>query len=185
MCGLGGFEQSGSGARFCAVVCRHGHRGSSERSGGHHRWRHAAARGGWRKLEARAPAAGRSRRTRQMLDSHRLQRRDVEDVINSMLGRDPDQIRPFALSWGPLIDLLDRNGISPPRTSSSRPRSYSSSPTRSSPNWKPTTQADATASSWMRAVRHTARNRLPLSRVGMLAGALARWLAPPRRRRPE
>jgi hypothetical protein len=46
-----------------------------------------------------------------MLDSHRLERRDVEDVINSVLGRDPDQIRPFALSWGPLIDLLDRNGI--------------------------------------------------------------------------
>jgi hypothetical protein len=48
---------------------------------------------------------------RQMYESHRLKRRDVEDVINSVLGRDPDQIRPFALSWGPLIDLLDRNGI--------------------------------------------------------------------------
>jgi hypothetical protein len=48
---------------------------------------------------------------RQILERHRLERRDVEDVINSVLGRDPDQIRPFALSWGPLIDLLDRHGI--------------------------------------------------------------------------
>ena len=48
---------------------------------------------------------------RQMYESHRLKRRDMEDVINSVLGRDPDQIRPFALGWGPLIDLLDRNGI--------------------------------------------------------------------------
>jgi hypothetical protein len=48
---------------------------------------------------------------RQMRESHRLERRDVQDVINSVLGRDPDHIRPFALSWGPLIDLLDRKGI--------------------------------------------------------------------------
>jgi hypothetical protein len=51
------------------------------------------------------------RKLREMLDSHRWQRRDVEDVINSVLGRDPGQIWPFALSWGPLIDSLDRNVI--------------------------------------------------------------------------
>jgi len=28
-----------------------------------------------------------------------------------VLGRDPEQIRPFSLSWDPLIKLLDRNGI--------------------------------------------------------------------------
>jgi hypothetical protein len=48
---------------------------------------------------------------RQMLEAYRVQRRDVEDIINSVLGRDPEQIRPFSLSWDPLIKLLDRNGI--------------------------------------------------------------------------
>lgn len=48
---------------------------------------------------------------RRWLESHHLGRRDVEDVINSLLGRDPEQIRPFCLSWGPLIELLNHNGV--------------------------------------------------------------------------
>jgi hypothetical protein len=47
-----------------------------------------------------------------MLEGYRIQRRDVEDIINSVLGRDPEQIPPFSLSWDPLIKLLNRNGIS-------------------------------------------------------------------------
>jgi len=46
-----------------------------------------------------------------MLEAYRVRRRDVEDIINSVLGRDPEQIRPFSLSWDPLINLLNRNGI--------------------------------------------------------------------------
>jgi hypothetical protein len=49
---------------------------------------------------------------RQTLAGYRVQRRDAEDIINSVLGRDSEQIRPFSLSWDPLIELLDRNGIS-------------------------------------------------------------------------
>ncbi|MDQ2897249.1 MAG: hypothetical protein M3Y09_16670 [Actinomycetota bacterium] len=46
-----------------------------------------------------------------LLENHRVQRQDVEDIINSVLGRDPEQIRPFSLSWSPLIELLDHEGI--------------------------------------------------------------------------
>jgi len=36
----------------------------------------------------------------------------VEDIINSVLGRDPEQMRPpTGLAWEPLIKLLDREGI--------------------------------------------------------------------------
>ncbi len=36
----------------------------------------------------------------------------MEDIINSVVGRDPEQLRPpTGLSWDPLIELLDREGI--------------------------------------------------------------------------
>jgi len=40
-----------------------------------------------------------------------VQREDVEDVLNYLLGRDPEQLRPPSLAWEPLIELLDREGI--------------------------------------------------------------------------
>ncbi|MGP0036099.1 MAG: hypothetical protein ACLP4R_16230 [Solirubrobacteraceae bacterium] len=36
---------------------------------------------------------------------------DIEDAINQMLGRDPDQHRPPRLSWGHLLDALADVGI--------------------------------------------------------------------------
>ena len=36
----------------------------------------------------------------------------MEDIINSVLGRDPEQMRPpTGLAWEALIKLLDREGI--------------------------------------------------------------------------
>jgi hypothetical protein len=47
----------------------------------------------------------------RVLEGYRVQRQDVEDAINQLLGRDPEQHRPPRLSWEPLIELLDREGI--------------------------------------------------------------------------
>ena len=47
----------------------------------------------------------------RVLESYRVQRQDVKDAINQLLGRDPEQHRPPRLSWEPLIELLDREGI--------------------------------------------------------------------------
>jgi hypothetical protein len=46
----------------------------------------------------------------RVLDAYRVQRQDVEDAINGMLGRDPEMHRPPRLSWGFLIDLLGEHG---------------------------------------------------------------------------
>jgi hypothetical protein len=46
----------------------------------------------------------------RVLDTYRVQRHDVEDAMNQMLGRDPDMHRPPRLSWGPLIELLAQHG---------------------------------------------------------------------------
>jgi hypothetical protein len=43
---------------------------------------------------------------RRVLDAYRVQRHDVEDALNRLLGRDPEMHRPPRLSWGPLIELL-------------------------------------------------------------------------------
>jgi hypothetical protein len=45
------------------------------------------------------------------LANYRVTRRDVEDAINQLLGRDPEQHRPPRLSWEPLIELLAGHGI--------------------------------------------------------------------------
>ena len=42
----------------------------------------------------------------RVLDAYRVQRHDVEDAMNGMLGLDPEMHRPPRLSWGFLIDLL-------------------------------------------------------------------------------
>lgn len=48
----------------------------------------------------------------RVLESYRVHRHDVEDAINQLLGRDPEQHRPPRLSWEPLIELLACDGIS-------------------------------------------------------------------------
>jgi hypothetical protein len=45
------------------------------------------------------------------LEQYRVTRRDVEDAINQLLGRDREQHRPPRLSWEPLIELLASRGI--------------------------------------------------------------------------
>ena len=35
----------------------------------------------------------------------------LEDVINYVLGRDPEQLRPPSLSWDPLMEVLGNEGI--------------------------------------------------------------------------
>jgi hypothetical protein len=47
----------------------------------------------------------------RVLEGYRVQRQDVEDAINQLLGRDPEQHRRPRLSWEPLIELLDLEGI--------------------------------------------------------------------------
>ena len=46
----------------------------------------------------------------RVLDAYRVQRHDVEDAMNQLLGRDPEMHRPPRLSWSPLIDLLAEHG---------------------------------------------------------------------------
>jgi hypothetical protein len=47
----------------------------------------------------------------RVIENYRVQRHDVEDAINQLLGRDPEQHRPPRLAWDPLIALLAANGI--------------------------------------------------------------------------
>lgn len=47
---------------------------------------------------------------RAVLDAYRVQRHDVEDAMNQLLGRDPEMHRPPRLSWDPLIELLADHG---------------------------------------------------------------------------
>jgi hypothetical protein len=47
---------------------------------------------------------------RRFLAAYRVQRHDVEDAMNQLLGRDPEMHRPPRLSWGPLIELLAEQG---------------------------------------------------------------------------
>jgi hypothetical protein len=46
----------------------------------------------------------------QVIDAYRVQRHDVEDALNGMLGRDPEMHRPPRLSWTFLIELLAEHG---------------------------------------------------------------------------
>lgn len=49
---------------------------------------------------------------RLLNETYRVGLPDIEDAINQMLGRDPDQHRPPRLSWGHLIDALAAVGVS-------------------------------------------------------------------------
>ena len=44
------------------------------------------------------------------LAAYHVQRHDVEDAMNQMLGRDRQMHRPPRLSWDPLIELLAEHG---------------------------------------------------------------------------
>jgi hypothetical protein len=44
-------------------------------------------------------------------ETHRVGPRDIEDAINQMLGRDPEQSRPPGLAWGGLMNALARAGV--------------------------------------------------------------------------
>lgn len=46
----------------------------------------------------------------RVLDAYSVQRHDVEDAMNQLLGRDPEMHRPPRLSWDPLIELLAEHG---------------------------------------------------------------------------
>lgn len=45
------------------------------------------------------------------LESYQVRGHDIEDAVNQMLGRDPDQHRPPRLSWDTLIELLAEHAI--------------------------------------------------------------------------
>ena len=46
-----------------------------------------------------------------MLEEHHVDRHDIEDGINQMLGRDPDLHHPPRLSWDGLITALAQAGV--------------------------------------------------------------------------
>jgi len=48
---------------------------------------------------------------RLLNETYRVGLPDIEDAINQMLGRDPDQHRPPRLSWGHLQEALTKVGI--------------------------------------------------------------------------
>lgn len=43
--------------------------------------------------------------------TYRLGPLDIQDAVNQLLGRDPEQHRPPRLAWGNLINALKRRGI--------------------------------------------------------------------------
>ncbi|MEO9121131.1 MAG: hypothetical protein ABI355_18865 [Solirubrobacteraceae bacterium] len=47
----------------------------------------------------------------RLMDHYRLSYHDIEDAVNQMLGRDPEQHRPPRLSWQPLLDLLSEHSF--------------------------------------------------------------------------
>lgn len=48
---------------------------------------------------------------RRALDTYRVRRHDVEDAVNQLLGRDPEQHRPPRLAWDGLIRVLHEHGL--------------------------------------------------------------------------
>jgi hypothetical protein len=47
---------------------------------------------------------------RRALNAYRVQRHDVQDAVNQLLGRDPEQHRPPRLAWDGLIQVLHEHG---------------------------------------------------------------------------
>jgi hypothetical protein len=52
-----------------------------------------------------------TKETELLRSNHRVGMPDLQDAINQMLGRDPEQHRPPRLSWGHLIDALANVGV--------------------------------------------------------------------------
>ena len=52
-----------------------------------------------------------TKETELLRRNHRVGMPDLQDAINQMLGRDPEQHRPPRLSWGHLIDALANVGV--------------------------------------------------------------------------
>lgn len=46
-----------------------------------------------------------------VLEHYKLHTRDIEDAVNQMLGRDPEQESPAELSWTPLVSAMHEAGI--------------------------------------------------------------------------
>jgi hypothetical protein len=59
----------------------------------------------------RSPGAADRHDRGVAIDDYHVHRRDIEDAVNQLLGRDPEQHRPPRLSWGLLIELLDQQGL--------------------------------------------------------------------------
>jgi hypothetical protein len=74
-----------------------------------HLWREGRA-AVWKRYTG-PPLPDNPSEKRRALDHYRLQRRDVQDAINQLLGRDPEEPRPRALSWNHLIESLRREHI--------------------------------------------------------------------------
>ena len=73
-------------------------------------WRRGAA-AIWKRYVGPPPTREDPIERDQFLDAYRLTRRDIEDAVNQMLGRDPEQHRPPRLSWETLIELLSDHGV--------------------------------------------------------------------------
>jgi hypothetical protein len=65
----------------------------------------------WKQYVGPPPLPSDPAEQERFLAQYRVRRRDVEDAVNQMLGRDPEQHRPPRLSWQTLIDRLAEAGI--------------------------------------------------------------------------
>ncbi len=66
----------------------------------------------WKRYQRPEPLPEDEQAQLRMLEGYRVQRYDVEDAVNQLLGRDPEQHRPPRLAWEPLIELLAKRGVS-------------------------------------------------------------------------
>lgn len=73
-------------------------------------WRHGI-RAIWKCYTGPALPTGQQDK-RRALESYRLQLQDIEDAVNQLLGRDPEQESPPRLSWSSLVQALRDEGIS-------------------------------------------------------------------------
>lgn len=65
----------------------------------------------WKQYVGPPPLPSDPAEQERFLAQYRVRRRDVEDAVDQMLGRDPEQHRPPRLSWETLIDRLAEAGI--------------------------------------------------------------------------
>jgi len=65
----------------------------------------------WHRYRGRRLTNDPANETEPLRSEHRVGVPDLQDAINQMLGRDPEQQRPPRLSWGHLIDALANMGV--------------------------------------------------------------------------